>query len=84
MKYVSIPVEIEAIQFLNNNFNELISFTGVENIQMEFKDGRWSCTINTPLARLVVMEKDYIIKSETNMLSVLKPDIFEKSYTAKE
>lgn len=79
MKYQSIPVTIDAIQF-TGNVDEVIKFTNVDNIEVAFKEGRWSCIINTPLVRLVVLENDYIIKSEINELSVVKQDIFEKTY----
>lgn len=84
MKYISKSVEINAIQFLGSNINDVIKFTGVKNIELQFKEGRWSCIINTSLVRLVVLETDYIIKAETNELSIVKADIFEKSYESKK
>lgn len=36
MKYIKKPVEIEAIQLKEDNFNEVKKFTGQENKRVEY------------------------------------------------
>lgn len=88
MKYVSIPKEIEAVQFTGNNLNEIIMYLDVSEISIRLErrpDAVASCIITTKLGvKLVALQGDYITKDNVGNISIIKSDIFEKDYIKKE
>lgn len=83
MKYRKKPVVIEAIQFTQNNFPEIKSFTnglahsfGIRNS----RDMAVSCIVPTLEGDHIATEGDYIIKGVKGEFYPCKPDIFEKTY----
>lgn len=85
MKYISIPVEIDAVQFSIATLSELVIFSGCDNFQLSSKDGVYQCllTVNNG-QKLLVVTDDYVIKDTNGRISVMKPDVFNQSYIAKE
>ena len=83
MKYRKKPVEVEAIQFTQNNFPQIEEFTnglahtfGIENSRV----GIATCIIPTLEGDHIAAEGDYIIKGIKGEFYPCKPDIFEKTY----
>ena len=85
MTYISIPVEIEAIQFTPATLGLIPTFTGSTSFQFSVKEGKYQCliTVNNGV-KLLVIEDDYIIKDKNGNISIMKPDVFEKTYILKE
>jgi len=79
MKFRSIPVEKEAIQFTGKNNRECQAFI----------EGNYDNTLNYPNIKTLegtmrVDEGDWIIKGLRGEFYPCKPDIFEKSYERVE
>ena len=85
MTYISIPVEIEAIQFGSDTLGQIPTFTRCTNFQFSVKSGLYNCLVTVNGGeKLLVIEKDYILKSKEGIISIMKPVDFEKSYIKKE
>lgn len=81
-RYRKRPVEIEAIKWTGNNFNEIKEFAG-ENVKMlstnelaviTLEDGMFEKPIH------IASIGDYIIKGVEGEFYFCKPNIFEKTY----
>ena len=75
MKYKKKPIEIEAIQYTGNNVNEIVLFTGKQNI-----DYGNHLRIKTLEGTMTANIGDYIIKGVKGEFYPCKPDIFEQTY----
>ena len=83
MKYRKLPIEIDAIQFTRNNFDEVVSFTNgsAHDLTIERRPGgRCTCIIPTLEGQHIANEGDYIIKGVHGEFYPCKPDIFVKTY----
>ena len=83
MKYRKKPVEIVAVQFTRNNFDEIWEFTNNTAINFTIErriDGIATCIIPTLEGQHIATEGDYIIKGVQGEFYPCKPDIFEKTY----
>ncbi len=89
-KYVSIPVEVEAIEFCRERMadnslaflSECKNFTGMT---IRWKpDGSINLVISLKSKSYNVLEGDYIVRSKDNNLSIVKPNVFKKNYVLKE
>lgn len=76
MKYRKKPVEIEAIQYTEDNYDEIYNFLGKKNegfmgkwFIIETLEGNMTCTIG-----------DYVIKGVKGEFYPCKPGIFELTY----
>ena len=83
-KYISIPVEIEALQFNVANLSELVIFTGCTNFQLSKKGNVYNCLITVNGMKLLVIESNYVIKNTSGDIEIMTADVFEKSYVKKE
>lgn len=87
MKYRKKPVEIEAVQFTRDNWDEVVSFTNgaAQNLTIERRpDGKCTCVIPTLEGDHTASEHDYIIKGVKGECYPCKPDIFEQTYERVE
>ena len=93
-KYVKKPVVIEAIQWNENNLEEVMQFVGSEfkydenteyatNKFVYFKTTK-RLLIHTLEGTMEVSKGDYIIKGIKGEFYPCKPDIFEASYSECE
>ena len=83
MKYRKKPVEIEAIQFKRDCFEDINEFAegNATNFRTEkCINGRSYCEIKTLEGLMTATEGDYIIKDVNGEVYPCKPDIFEKTY----
>ena len=83
MKYIKKPVEIEAIQFTRNNWDEIRSFTNdtAHTLRIEKRiDGIATCIIPTLEGKHIAHEGDWIIKGVKGEFYPCKPDTFEMTY----
>lgn len=83
MKYKKRPVEIEAIQFTRNNWNEIVEFTNGKafNFAIEKRPSGYAyCLIRTLDGDMKAKNGDYIIKGIQGEFYPCKPDIFESTY----
>lgn len=83
MKYRKKPVEIEAIIFKRNNWNDILEFTDytAHTLTIERRiDGVATCVISTLEGEHVATEGDYIIKGVKGEFYPCKPHIFELTY----
>ena len=83
MKYRKKLVEIEAIQFRRNEFEDINEFT--EGKAFNFRterhmNGKSYCEIKTLEGTITAAEGDYIIKGVDGDFYTCEPDIFEKTY----
>ena len=87
-KYRKKPVEIEAIQFKRNEFEDINEFTegNAFNFRTERCINRKSsyCEIKTLEGTMTATEGDYIIKGVNGEFYLCKADIFEKTYEPVE
>ena len=79
-KYVKKPIEVEAVQFDGENWNELFEFTGndTEKTSRNFLDKEFR--IHTLEGTMLAYPGDYIIKGIKGEFYPCKSDIFEESY----
>lgn len=82
-QYRKKPVEIEAVKFTRNNYDEVVRFT--DNAASTFRiekrpDGKCTCIIPTLEGNMTANEGDYIIKGVNGEFYPCKPDIFNKTY----
>ena len=83
MQYRKRPVEIEAIQFKRDCFEDVKEFTegNATNFRTEkCINGKSYCEIKTLEGTMTATEGDYIIKGVHGEFYLCKPDIFEKTY----
>lgn len=83
MKYRKKPVEVEAIQFTQNNFIEIKKFTNGLAYNFGIRNSRGmlaTCVIPTLEGDHIATEGDYIIKGVHGEFYPCKPDIFEMTY----
>lgn len=83
-KYISIPVEIEAVQFNIGNVSEVVILSGCSNFQIMKKGDIYNCLITVDGIKLLVIEGNYVIKDRDGKISVVTEDIFDKTYIKKE
>ena len=83
-KYVSIPVEIEAIRFDVTTLSDIIVFTECSNFQLSKKSGVYNCLITVGGVKLLLIEGNYVTKNSSGNISVVTAEIFESSYIKKE
>ena len=83
-KYVSIPVEIEAIQFDVTTLSDIIVFTECSNFQLSKKSGVYNCLITVDGVKLLLIEGNYVTKNSNGNISVVTAEVFESSYIKKE
>lgn len=87
MRYRKKPVEIEAVQFTRDNWDEVVSFTNgaAQNLTIERRpDGKCTCIIPTLEGDHIVNERDYIIKGAIGEFYPCKQYIFESTYERVE
>ena len=89
MRYRKLPVEIEAVQWTGENYNEIKLFAGQDNIgtntnTIAFREGADTPVVDMYIKTLegnMYMSKgDYIIKGVNGEFYPCKPDIFAKTY----
>lgn len=83
MKYRKKLVEIEAIQFKRNEFEDIDKFTNGKafNFRTErHMNGKSYCEIKTLEGTITAAEGDYIIKDVDGDFYTCKSDIFEETY----
>lgn len=83
-KYISIPIEVEAVQFKIENVSEVVILSGCSNFQIMKKGDIYNCLITVDGVKLLVIEGNYVIKNKDGKISVLTEDIFNKNYIKKE
>lgn len=87
MKYRKKPVEIDAVQFTRDNWEEIVSFTNgtAKDLTIERRpNGKCTCIIPTLEGDHIAAENDYIIKGVNGEFYPCKPDIFRKTYETAE
>lgn len=83
-KFRKVPVEIEAVLFTRNNYEEVKTFTNgtVHSLTIEkCIDGKATCIIPTLEGQHIATEGDYIIKGKIGEFYPCKPEAFALTYT---
>jgi hypothetical protein len=86
MKYIKKPVEIEAIQWNGNNFDDLKKFTNSSLRYRSYYDynkyyeDKTTLVIKTLEGNMTVSNGDFIIKGVKGEFYPCKRDIFEMTY----
>lgn len=83
-KYISIPVEVEAIQFSIDTLSDIVLFTECTNFQLSKKNGIYNCLITVDGIKLLLIESNYVVKNSEGAISVVTQEVFDKSYIKKE
>ena len=86
-KYRKKPVEIEAIQFKRNEFEDINEFTHGNAINFRTEkciNGKSYCEIKTLEGYMTATEGDYIIKGVNGEFYPCKENIFIKTYEPVE
>jgi hypothetical protein len=86
MKYRKKPVVIEAIQFRNGNFSEIMAaWPEAKEWKGWMTDGKkWNCGIPTLEGTMTASDGDWIIKGVKGEYYPCKPDIFEMTYEPED
>ena len=82
-KYVKLPVEIEAVQFTRDNFEEIKSFTNgiAKSFTIErCPNGKCWCIIPTLEGNHTALEGDFIIEGVKGEFYPCKSNIFKETY----
>lgn len=82
-KYRKKPVEIEALKFTRDNWQDVLMFTQgqAHTLTIEKRiDGKCTCIIPTLEGQHIATEGDWIIKGVKGEFYPCKPDIFEMTY----
>ena len=77
------PVEIEALQFTRENWQDVLMFTQGQAHAMTIErriDGKCTCIIATLEGQHIANEGDWIIRGVQGEYYPCKPDIFEMTY----
>lgn len=87
-RYIKLPVEIEAIQWVETNIEEIKKFVGNDLI-IDTYTGAWEAGVG-PIIRTLkiktlegemnISKNDYIIRGVNGEFYPCKPDIFIKTY----
>lgn len=86
MRYVTKPVEIEAIEWTGENKDEIREFTGDCSVFCKVKYLRdeypsyWELRIVTLEGEMKANKGDFIIKGLRGEFYPCKPDVFHKKY----
>lgn len=81
MKFRKKPVVIEAVQFHEDNLNEVLSFIGTSNVEHTIINGVVeNVTIRTLEGDMKADIDDWIIKGVKGEFYPCKPDIFLATY----
>ena len=83
-KFRKKPIIIEAIQFGNFNFNEIVEWIGEDNLADGTSEDEVCIEIITLEGTLLVYRGDWIIKGIEGEFYPCKPSIFEKTYKLLE
>ena len=83
MKYRKKPVEVEAVQFTDDNYGILVSI-GSMGLKPDVKYRPLRMEIETLEGVMTANLGDYIIKGVNGEFYPCKPDIFEKTYEKVE
>jgi len=74
-KYRKKPVEVEAVQYTGDNFQDLAEFVGKDLVV-----GVSGIYIRTLEGDMLISIGDYVIRGVNGEFYPCKPDIFEKTY----
>lgn len=83
MKYRKKPAQIEAIQFMGNNFIEIYNFTNgkAKQIAIEARPyGRAYCVIEARKGPIVAIKSNYIVKDTNGDFYIYDWEKFEQIY----
>lgn len=83
-KYITIPIEVEALQFKKDNLSELVMFIECSNFELSKKGESFNCLITINGAKLLVIEGNFVVKKSDKTISVMTEDVFNKNYIKKE
>lgn len=75
--FVKKPVQVHAIQWIGDNYEELVDFVGNVMFPYSFKD---DVIIKTLEGEVIASRGDWIIRGVNGEYYPCKPDIFEKTY----
>lgn len=79
MKYRSKPIEVEAVQFIDDDYGNLCAI-GELGIKPIIKNNPLRLEINTGEGNLIVTPGNYIVKDSIGRLVIYNHSIFEKIY----
>lgn len=82
-RYISIPVEVEALQFKFAGLSDLIGFTGSSDFQVAKKGDVYNCLIAINGLKLLVIEGDYVVKKADGGIEIMTAADFAKKYVRK-
>lgn len=78
-KYRKKPIEIEAVQYTQDNVEEIKDFVGKALTFCRYANDT-KIFIDTLEGKMMLTKGDYIIKGVNGEFYPCKPDIFEKTY----
>lgn len=79
-KYRTKPCEIEAVEWKDDNFDEIYQFTEGKSYMQQIFTGNYVLMIKTLEGDMMACEGDYIIKGLRGEYYPCKPDVFHKKY----
>lgn len=88
-KYISVPYEVEALQFCKATMGDIEDFTNSEWCYFKKNKKTLTCELRVGSVQLVLLDGDWLVKrtekqgDESGGISVMKPTEFEKAYVKK-
>ncbi len=80
MKYKKRPIMVEAVQWTDDNIDEIFDFCTAAYLDADNPRNEVELHIRTREGSLVANDGDYIIKGIQGEYYPCKPDIFEQTY----
>ena len=77
-KYGTVPITIEAMQFITTNIDDVSAFIGVFPHRVIHSEGL--IIINTLEGEHMVKHGDYVVRGNFDEFYPVKPQIFESNY----
>lgn len=83
-KYITKPCEIVAVEWNDDNFEEISEFTNYDAEMVLVTSGKHELVINTLKGQVIVNVGDFIIKGLRGEFYPCKPDVFHKKYEEQQ
>lgn len=82
-RYETVPHEVEAIQLTLMTLGDVVALTGATGYNVTLKNGTLNLIITVNNVKMLVIQDDWIVKDDDEILIVKKRD-FEANYRKLE
>lgn len=83
-KYLTIPEEVEAIQFNVGSLSEIVMFTECDNFELSKKSDKYQLLLTISGVKYLIIETNYIVKRNDGSFAVYPQTDFKSLFIIKE